>query len=162
MSLSCVQCFLYLVNFVLSLNTLPWKLFTWFRRPKLWATGEWQLHHDNVPPHVSRVMQRFLEKHQATQVTQPCSNPDLAPCDFWLFPKLKSPLKGKRFQTIDEIQENTTGQLMAIGRTVWGPKVPTLKGTWGVSYIQCFLYLVSSSINVPFFIAHVGYFPDRH
>ena len=48
------------------------------------------------------------------------------------------------------------------GRIVWGPKVPTLKGTWGVSYIQCFLYLVSSSINVPFFIAHVGYFPDRH
>ena len=28
--------------------------------------------------------------------------------------KLKSPLKGKRFQTIDEIQENTIGQLMPI------------------------------------------------
>ena len=28
--------------------------------------------------------------------------------------KLKPPLKGKRFQTVDEIQENTTGQLMAI------------------------------------------------
>ena len=39
---------------------------------------------------------------------------DLAPCDFWLFPKLKSPLKGKRFQTVDEIQKNTTGQLMVI------------------------------------------------
>ena len=26
----------------------------------------------------------------------PCS-PDLVPCDSWLFPKLKSPLKGKRF-----------------------------------------------------------------
>ena len=50
-------------------------------------------------------------------------------CDFWLFLKLKSPLKGKRFQSINEIQENMTGQLMAIGRTVWGPKVPTLKGT---------------------------------
>ena len=30
---------------------------------------------------------------------------DLAPHDFWLFPKLKSPLKGKRFQTFYEIQE---------------------------------------------------------
>ena len=40
--------------------------------------------------------------------------PDLVPCDFWLFPKLKSPLKGKRFQTIDEIQENTMGQLVVI------------------------------------------------
>ena len=49
-----------------------------------------------------------------TQVTQPSYSPDLAPCDSWLFPKLKSPLQGKRFQTVDEIQENTTGQLMAI------------------------------------------------
>ena len=57
-------------------------------------------------------------KHQITQVTQPPYSPDLAPCDFGLFPELKSPLKGKRFQTINEIQENTMGQLMAMGRTV--------------------------------------------
>ena len=44
--------------------------------------------------------------------------PRFGALDFWLFPKLKSPLKGKRFQTINEIQENTTGQLMVIGRTV--------------------------------------------
>ena len=49
---------------------------------------------------------------------QPSYSPDLVPSDFWLFPKLKSPLKWKRFQTIDEIQENMTGQLMAIERTV--------------------------------------------
>ena len=45
-------------------------------------------------------------------------NPDLVPCDFWLFPKLKSPLKGKRLQIVNEIQENTTGQLTEIARTV--------------------------------------------
>ena len=44
------------------------------------------------------------------------------------FPKLNPSLKGKRFQTIDEIQENPMGQLMAMGRTVWSPMVPTLKG----------------------------------
>ena len=91
----------------------------------------------------------FLAKHQITQVTQPLYSPDLVPCDFWLFPKLRSLLKRKRFQSIDEIQENTTGQLMATGRTVWGPNVPTLKGTEAsLSYVQCFLYFVSSSINV--------------
>ena len=67
-------------------------------------------------------------------------------------PKLKSPLKGKRFQTIDEIQENMKGKLMVIGRTVWGPKVSTLKGTGvSLSHVQCFRYLVSSSINVSIF-----------
>jgi hypothetical protein len=29
---------------------------------------------------------------------------DLAPCDFFLFPKMKLKLKGRRFDTIEEIQ----------------------------------------------------------
>ena len=70
-------------------------------------------------------------------------SPDLVPCSFWLFSKLKSPLIGKRFQSINKIQENKNGQMMAIGRTVWGLEVPTLKGTEAsLSYIQCFLHLV--------------------
>ena len=97
-------------------------------------------------------MQSFLTKHQLTQETQPHYSPGLTLWDFWLLPKLKSPLKGKRFQTLNEIQENTMGQLLAIERTVWGPKVPTLKGTEvSLSYVQCLLCLVSSSINVSIF-----------
>ena len=43
-------------------------------------------------------------------------------------------------------------QLMATERTVRGPKGPTLKGTEASSsYVQCFLYLVSSSVNVSIF-----------
>ena len=79
------------------------------------GTGDWQLHHATD---ASRLMQTFLAKHQITQVTQSPYSPDLVSCNFWLFPRLKSPLKGKRFQTINEIQENTMRQLMVIGRTV--------------------------------------------
>ena len=63
-------------------------------------------------------MQSFFAQRQITQVTQPRYSPDLVPCDSWLFPKLKSPLKGKRLQAVDEIQENYLGQLMVTGRTV--------------------------------------------
>ena len=130
-------------NFDLSLNIPPWKLFGWFRSPQLWATGDRQLPHDNALAHAPCLVQSFFVKHQITQVTKPPYSPDLVPCDFWLFLKLKSPLKGKRFQIIDEIQRNTMGQLMAIGRTVWGPKVPTWKGTEAsLFYVQCFLYLL--------------------
>ena len=102
-----------------------------------WAASSWQCTRSRVTS-----CAEFLAQHQITQVTQFPYGPDLVPCDFWLFPKLKSPLKGNRFQTIDEIQENMTGQLMVIGRTVWGPKVPTLKGSKSsLSYVQCFLYL---------------------
>ena len=51
-------------------------------------------------------------------MTQPPYSPDLAPYDFWLFSKLKSALKGKRFQIIDEIQENMAGLLMVSRITV--------------------------------------------
>ena len=51
----------------------------------------------------------ILEKHQITQVIQASYSPDLAPSDFGLFPKLKSSVKGKGFQTVYEIQENTMG-----------------------------------------------------
>ena len=94
----------------------------------------------------------FLAKHWITQMTQCCHSPDLVPCNFLLFPIPKPPLNGKRFQIINKTQENTPGQLMAIGRTMWGPKVPTLMGIkLSLSYVQCFLYLVSPSINVSTF-----------
>ena len=37
-------------------------------------------------------------------VAQPAYNPDLAPCDFWLFPKLR----GCRYETIEEMKEAVT------------------------------------------------------
>ena len=44
------------------------------------------------------------------------------------------------------------GHLMVFARTVWGSKMPSLKRTEvSLSYEQCFLYLISSSVNVSIF-----------
>jgi hypothetical protein len=56
-----------------------------------------QLHHDNAPARSTALLQASLTKHHITQFCQHPYSPDMAPSDFWLFPKLKSPLKGKRF-----------------------------------------------------------------
>jgi len=40
-------------------------------------------------------------------VPHPPYSPDLAPCDFFLFPKLKLRMKGRRFDTVEEIQEES-------------------------------------------------------
>lgn len=61
------------------------------------------LHHYNAPAHSSLLIRQFLAKNQTPVFPQPPYSPDLAPCDFFLFPKLKSMLKGRRFQTIDDI-----------------------------------------------------------
>jgi len=44
----------------------------------------------------------------------PASSPDLAPSDFFLFPKIKEMLKGRHFDDIDDIRSNTTAALKAI------------------------------------------------
>jgi len=44
----------------------------------------------------------------------PAYSPDLAPSDFFLFPKMKEILKGRHFDDIDDIRSNTTAALKAI------------------------------------------------
>ena len=41
-------------------------------------------------------------------VAHPLNSPDFAPCDFWLFPKLKEKLRGCRYETNEEMKEATT------------------------------------------------------
>ena len=43
-----------------SLNIPSQKLFGWFRRPQLWATGDRQLHHKKARAHISCLVQGFL------------------------------------------------------------------------------------------------------
>ena len=70
------------------------------KRPDKWAAKNFQLHYDNTPAHSAHVIHAFLAKNSMSLVRQvPSYSPDLAPCDFWLFLKLKTILKGRRFQS---------------------------------------------------------------
>ena len=55
--------------------------------PDMWTGKNWQLHHDNAPAHSAHVIKSFLAKNNTALVQQLPYSPDLAPCDFWLFPK---------------------------------------------------------------------------
>jgi len=72
--------------------------------PEKWQDGNWILHHDNAPAHTSHLVQQFLAKHGTTQLQQPPYSPDLTPCDFFLFPRLKKVLKGHRFEATEDIK----------------------------------------------------------
>jgi len=45
----------------------------------------------------------LLEKSAA----HPPYSPDLAPCDFFLFPRMKGQTKGKRFADVSEVKKKT-------------------------------------------------------
>jgi hypothetical protein len=48
----------------------------------------------------------FLAKNSITKMDNPPYSPDLEPCHFWLFPKLKNVLDGQRFADLSDIQRN--------------------------------------------------------
>ena len=118
---------------------------------QLWETGGCQPHHNNVHSCIMFCVEIFWWNIKSSRWLSPHYSPDLAPCNFWLFPKLISPLKFKRFQTVNEIQENPMRHLLVIRRTLWCPKMPTFKATKASSScVHCFLHLVTS-INVSIF-----------
>jgi hypothetical protein len=86
----------------------------WHKRLGLWESRNWHLHYDNAPTHSLRLIQDFLAKHGIPQVRQAPYSTDMAPCDFWLFPKLKMLLKGFRFESREDIMKNATARLVAI------------------------------------------------
>ena len=83
------------------------------KQPEKWANG-FILHHDNTPYHTSLLGWQFLSNKIITACPHPPYSPDLAPCDFWLFPKVKMTMKGKHFESIQDIEAATTAQLKTL------------------------------------------------
>ena len=54
-----------------------------------------------MPVHNDILVTDYLTKMGIKTVPHPPYSPDLAPCDFWLFPKLR----GYRYETIEEKEE---------------------------------------------------------
>ena len=73
-------------------------------RPTLFKSGEWHVHQDNAPVDNSNLETDYLTKMAIKTVLQPPYSPDLASCDFWLFPKLR----GCCYETIEEMKEAVT------------------------------------------------------
>jgi histone-lysine N-methyltransferase SETMAR len=79
------------------------------------------LHHDNARPHKAKLTEEFLYQN-AVQVMPhppPPYSPDIAPCDFWLFRKLKKHLRGRRFSSEEEIDQAVNGFFNSITPDEW-------------------------------------------
>ena len=58
-----------------------------------------KLLHDNTPADKYATVQEYLEESGLVFLDHPPYSPDLSPCDFWLFPRLKEMLAGHRFES---------------------------------------------------------------
>jgi len=60
------------------------------------------------------VIQAFLAKNNMSLVRQAPYSPGLAPCDFWLIHELIITLKGRRFQSREDIMGKMLEELKGI------------------------------------------------
>lgn len=84
------------------------------KRPDSWKNDSWILHQDNAPAHNALSVKQFLADKRIPVLEHPPYSPDLAPCDFYLFPKVKSALKGRHFRSVEEVKAETAKLLKAL------------------------------------------------
>ena len=68
------------------------------KRPALFKSGPWHFYHNSI------LVTDYLTKMDIKTIPQPPYSPDIAPSDFWLFPKLR----GCRYETIEGMKEAVT------------------------------------------------------
>ncbi|CAK9819087.1 hypothetical protein ANTQUA_LOCUS10041 [Anthophora quadrimaculata] len=72
----------------------------------------------------------------------------MAPCDFFLFARLKLPLRGRRFQTIEAIKENSQKELKAIPKSAYEKRFEDWKKRWNMSIAYDGDYFERNKINI--------------
>ena len=73
------------------------------KRSVLFKSGQWHFRQDNAPVYNTILVTDYFTKMGIKTVPHPSYSPDLAPWDFWLFPKLR----GCRYEII-EMKEAVT------------------------------------------------------
>jgi hypothetical protein len=81
-------------------------------------------------------MKQFLANKNITVLQHPPYSPDHAPCDFYLFPKIKSVLKGTHFVSVEHVKTKMTEILNSLMEhdlhncfEHWQHRMQTQKGT---------------------------------
>ena len=85
---------------------------------------------------------------ESLTMPQPPYSPDIAPCDFFLFPKIKRTLKGRRFTAIDDIKSASLKELKAILKIEFDKCFEDWKKRWHQCIISNRGYFEGDSINV--------------
>ena len=89
------------------------------KRQSLWEAHAWALHHNNAPAHTALGIHQFLGKRNIATLEHPLYYPDLAPCDFFFFSKIKSVLKRTHFSDVNFIKMAVTMELKKMSENAY-------------------------------------------
>jgi hypothetical protein len=71
---------------------------------------------DNAHPHLGKVVTDLLSKYEWEELPHPPYSPDMSPPDFDLFPKLKEPVRGHHFSSLDDVSAAVTWAIAGLNK----------------------------------------------
>lgn len=77
---------------------------TWQKEHLKSCKKNFVLNHDNAPIHKASIISQYIDQNKIKLLAHPPYSPDLAPCDFWLFPNMKQRLRGKKYIDILDVK----------------------------------------------------------
>lgn len=89
---------------------------------------------DNAPVHRAGCVLDLLHEQKWARLSHPPYSPDLAPCDFRVFPDLKKSIKGVRFTDQNELQSRVLGWLDERPKEYWEKAFCELRERWQVCF----------------------------
>ncbi|XP_022822885.1 histone-lysine N-methyltransferase SETMAR-like [Spodoptera litura] len=99
------------------------------KRPHL-AKKKVLFHQDNARVHTCAVSMGKIDELGYELLPHPAYSPDLAPCDYFLFPNLKKWLGGKRFASNDEVISQTNAYFKDLDKTYFSEGIKKLEKRW--------------------------------
>ena len=91
--------------------------------PEKWRTN-------SAFAHLLVLVKDFVGKNNVTTLEHPPYPPDLAAADFYLFPGLKSAMKGQRFCDATDITKNATEELKRLSQSGFQKCFQHLHSRW--------------------------------
>jgi hypothetical protein len=85
-------------------------------RPDLLGDGPLILH-DSARPHLGKVVTDLLSKYELEMLPQAPHSPNMSPPEFDLFPKLKEPMRGQRFSSLEEVSAAVTRAIRGLNKS---------------------------------------------
>ncbi len=100
------------------------------KRPDKWRGRNFLLLHDNATPHTTTPTLAFIGESGIDMAPHPPYSLDLAPSDYFLFPRLKSGMRGHCFRNIPDLQTAVFRELKGIGHSEFHDALNTLPLHW--------------------------------
>jgi len=100
------------------------------KRPEKWRTNSWVFLDENALTHRSVLVKDFSAKNNVTTLKHPPIISNLTPANFYLFPRLKLTLKGRRFCDAANIVKNATEELNRLSQNGFQERFQHLYSRW--------------------------------